>query len=91
MTVMMKLLRYISNPTPKETAEKELGKIQLIEQQHILDKNPTEQLRKKWNTPIYAFFDAKVVIEKVNGDRIHAFKCGAKHCQGKGKNGQFFQ
>jgi hypothetical protein len=43
----------------------------------------TECLRKKWTSPIYAFFEPTPDIEYVNGRRCHVFKCTGKSCKQK--------
>ena len=46
--------------------------------------NYQEQMAKDWTSPIYGFFEARPVIEVVNGRRCHEFICSAPHCKGKG-------
>lgn len=42
----------------------------------------------EWTAPIYAFFEPIPVVNHVDGRRMHTFKCLAKSCKGKGKNGR---
>ncbi|KJA13834.1 hypothetical protein HYPSUDRAFT_124166, partial [Hypholoma sublateritium FD-334 SS-4] len=44
-----------------------------------------ERLRKDWRSPIYSFFQPTPDIIYVDGRRIHAFRCAAKNCLGKGR------
>ncbi|KIL61836.1 hypothetical protein M378DRAFT_82091, partial [Amanita muscaria Koide BX008] len=48
-----------------------------------------ERLKKKWTSPIYAFFKATPTIEYSGKSRIHVFECIASHCKSNGKNQRF--
>ncbi len=37
-------------------------------------------------SPIYAFFHPIPSIVKVDGRRVHEFRCSATHCKGRGKD-----
>ncbi len=37
-------------------------------------------MMSQWNSPIYAFFEARPTIEYVEGRRTHVFKCLARGC-----------
>ena len=40
----------------------------------------TEQLSKRWTSPIYVFFEPMPDIGYVAGHRYHAFQCAGKNC-----------
>ncbi|KIM50610.1 hypothetical protein SCLCIDRAFT_145040 [Scleroderma citrinum Foug A] len=40
----------------------------------------TGQLKRDWNSPIYAFFSPSPTIEYVGGRCSHVFKCTTKGC-----------
>ena len=47
-----------------------------------------ERLRRKWQSPIYAFFDFKVEIGyDTDGRKFHFFRCSAKKCLNHGLKG----
>jgi hypothetical protein len=45
----------------------------------------TGQLSKDWIAPIYMFFVPSPLIEYVEGQHCHAFRCLAKHCKHKSR------
>jgi hypothetical protein len=55
---------------------------------HGTPHQTTERLAKDWTSPVYAFFMPIPCIDHIDGQRVHVFECGARHCKRKGKNGQ---
>ena len=47
-----------------------------------------ERLAQDWTSPIYTFFNPRLLIEVINGRRCHEFICAAPHCKGKGAKPQ---
>jgi hypothetical protein len=47
------------------------------------DRYLAEKLKKKWTSPIYAFYHPVPVIERNNGHFCHVFTCASKSCKYK--------
>lgn len=60
--------------------EAELGTSFYTHALHQYIDIPPARLRKRWNSPIYAFFKPTVDIEYVGGRRTHVFSCARKSC-----------
>ncbi|TFK82778.1 hypothetical protein K466DRAFT_578026 [Polyporus arcularius HHB13444] len=46
----------------------------------IGSEDKLESMMSQWNSPIYAFFEARPTIEYVEGRRTHVFKCLVRGC-----------
>ena len=71
-----------SDNATEEDAEAELGKLFFYQSGYEnTNISITEQLKKDWNAPIYAFFEPTPDIKYEKGRRFHAFLCAGTGCK----------